>query len=72
LRGEVAVEDGVKEFLLAHPQSFELVENGGSNKIHIAFCEKKNSYCCQDIIPGIIYTVSSDLGDTLFPLFSLD
>ncbi len=37
----MAEEDGVKEFFLAHPQSFELVENGGSNKIHIAFCEKK-------------------------------
>jgi hypothetical protein len=26
---------------------------------------------CQDIIPGIIYTVSSVVRDTLFPLFSL-
>jgi hypothetical protein len=26
---------------------------------------------CQDIIPGIIYTVSSVMRDTLFPLFSL-
>jgi hypothetical protein len=26
---------------------------------------------CQDIIPGIIYTVSSVIRDTLFPLFSL-